>query len=60
MTVPSHTPVAENTRVLRTIVPLALLFLFLAIAAAGCNTVKGLGDDIKSAGEAGQDAISGN
>jgi len=60
MTVPSHTPVATNTRVLHTIVPLALLILFLVIAAAGCNTVKGVGEDIKSAGEAGQNAIDGN
>ena len=57
---PSHTPVATNTRVLHTIVPLALLFVFLVIAAAGCNTVKGVGEDIKSAGQAGQNAIDGN
>ena len=56
---PSHTPVATNTRVLDTIVPLAWLILFFVIAAAGCNTVKGLGDDIKSAGEAGQEAVRG-
>ena len=29
----------------------------LALAASACNTVKGLGEDIKSVGEAGQRAI---
>ena len=29
----------------------------LTLTATACNTVKGLGDDIKSVGEAGEDAI---
>lgn len=29
-----------------------------ALAIAGCNTVKGVGKDIQSAGEAGEKAIS--
>ncbi len=29
----------------------------LSLAAAGCNTVEGLGDDIKSVGRAGERAI---
>ena len=29
----------------------------LSLGASACNTVKGLGDDIKSVGEAGEDAI---
>ncbi len=29
-----------------------------ALASVGCNTVKGLGEDIQSAGEAGEKAIS--
>ena len=28
-----------------------------SLATAACNTVKGLGDDIKSVGQAGEDAI---
>jgi predicted small secreted protein len=31
-----------------------------AVALTGCNTVKGVGQDIQSAGEAGEKAISGN
>ncbi|MCX9146701.1 entericidin A/B family lipoprotein [Erythrobacter sp. WG] len=30
----------------------------LALAAAGCNTVKGVGEDIKSVGRAGERAIN--
>ena len=29
----------------------------MAISAAACNTVKGAGEDIKSVGQAGEDAI---
>lgn len=29
----------------------------MAISTAACNTVKGLGEDIKSVGQAGEDAI---
>ena len=29
----------------------------LALTATACNTVKGLGEDIKSVGQAGEDAI---
>jgi predicted small secreted protein len=29
----------------------------LSLGASACNTVKGLGDDIKSVGEAGEDAL---
>ena len=29
----------------------------LSLGTAACNTVKGLGEDIKSVGEAGEDAI---
>ena len=29
----------------------------LSLTATACNTVKGLGEDIKSVGEAGEDAI---
>ena len=29
----------------------------LALTAAACNTVKGVGEDIESVGEAGEDAI---
>jgi predicted small secreted protein len=32
----------------------------LALGTAACNTVKGLGRDIESAGQAGDDAINGN
>jgi predicted small secreted protein len=31
--------------------PLALAALFLALALAGCNTVRGAGEDIESGGE---------
>jgi predicted small secreted protein len=31
----------------------------LALATAACNTVKGVGKDIQSAGQAGDDAIHG-
>jgi len=36
---------------------LALALAALSLGAAGCNTVKGLGDDIKSVGRAGERAI---
>jgi entericidin B len=29
----------------------------MALTSTACNTVKGLGDDIKSVGEAGEDAL---
>ncbi len=29
----------------------------MSLSAAACNTVKGLGNDIESVGEAGEDAI---
>jgi predicted small secreted protein len=29
----------------------------LALGTAACNTVKGLGEDLQSAGQAGEDAI---
>ncbi|MEO0589164.1 MAG: Entericidin EcnA/B family protein [Pseudomonadota bacterium] len=32
----------------------------LSISAAACNTVKGLGEDISSVGEAGEDVIKGD
>ena len=35
---------------------LALGITSLSFAAAGCNTVKGLGEDIESVGEAGEEA----
>ncbi len=36
---------------------IALTASGLAFAAAGCNTVKGLGQDIESVGQAGSEAI---
>ena len=30
----------------------------LAVSTSACNTVKGLGEDIKSVGEAGEEAIN--
>ena len=36
---------------------LALALGSLALTATACNTVKGLGEDIKSVGQAGEDAI---
>ncbi|HTN14518.1 MAG TPA: Entericidin EcnA/B family protein [Sphingomonadaceae bacterium] len=30
----------------------------IALAASACNTVKGLGNDIESVGQAGEDAIN--
>jgi entericidin B len=35
----------------------AALLAVLLISAAACNTVKGLGEDIKSVGQAGERAI---
>lgn len=39
------------------LVVLSLLAAGSLLAAAGCNTVKGAGEDLKSAGEAGERAI---
>lgn len=36
---------------------IALLMLGAGLALAGCNTVKGLGEDIESVGEAGDRAV---
>ncbi|OZA92889.1 entericidin A/B family lipoprotein [Altererythrobacter sp. H2] len=36
---------------------LAIGVAALSIAASACNTVKGVGQDIESVGEAGDDAI---
>lgn len=36
---------------------IAFLMLGAGLALAGCNTVKGLGEDIESVGEAGDRAI---
>ncbi len=36
---------------------LALGITSLALSASACNTVKGLGQDIESVGEAGEQAI---
>ena len=36
---------------------ITLLMLGAGLALAGCNTVKGLGEDIESVGEAGDRAI---
>lgn len=36
---------------------LAIGIVALSLTAAACNTVKGLGRDIESVGEAGSDAI---
>jgi entericidin B len=36
---------------------IALALGSLALTATACNTVKGLGEDIKSVGQAGEDAI---
>jgi len=33
---------------------------FFAIIISGCNTVQGVGEDITSVGEAGEDAMSGD
>ena len=38
---------------------LAIGIAALALGASACNTVKGLGKDIQSAGQAGDDAIHG-
>ncbi|MEL7445529.1 MAG: entericidin A/B family lipoprotein [Pseudomonadota bacterium] len=42
----------------KTIIATALAALTLTSAA--CNTVKGLGEDIQSVGEAGEDVINGD
>lgn len=36
---------------------LAVGLATMCLAATACNTVKGLGEDIQSVGEAGEDAI---
>jgi predicted small secreted protein len=36
---------------------LALGIAAFSLTAAACNTVKGLGEDVESVGEAGDDAI---
>jgi len=36
---------------------IALGLTALSLSATACNTVKGLGEDIKSVGQAGEDAI---
>ena len=36
---------------------IALGLTAMSLSAAACNTVKGLGEDIESVGEAGEDAI---
>jgi len=36
---------------------LALGLTAVALSASACNTVKGLGNDIESVGQAGEDAI---
>jgi entericidin B len=38
----------------------ALVAGSLAFGASACNTVKGAGKDVQSAGQAGEDAIKGN
>lgn len=38
---------------------LALLAGSLVLAASACNTVKGAGDDLKSASQSTEDAING-
>lgn len=38
---------------------LALIAGSLALTAAACNTVKGAGDDLKSASQSTEDAING-
>lgn len=38
---------------------LALLATTLVLAASACNTVKGAGDDLKSASQSTEDAING-
>ncbi|MFL0357160.1 Entericidin EcnA/B family protein [Erythrobacter sp. GH1-10] len=36
---------------------IALALGAMTLSAAACNTVKGLGEDVKSVGEAGEEAI---
>jgi entericidin B len=55
-----HPPASAQTMNANTAAKTAAKTLFLAVlltGAAACNTVKGLGDDIKSVGEAGEKAI---
>lgn len=37
---------------------LAIALSAIALTASACNTVKGLGNDIESVGQAGEDAIN--
>jgi len=37
---------------------MAVALIMLSVSLFGCNTVKGVGEDIKSVGEAGQKAVS--
>jgi len=39
---------------------LAAAVAALTLTSAACNTVKGLGEDIQSVGEAGEDVINGD
>jgi predicted small secreted protein len=36
---------------------LVLILAGVSLAVAGCNTVRGVGEDIKSVADAGEDAI---
>ena len=47
----------KGNRMLRRLI-LAAAMGSLALSAAACNTVKGLGEDVKSVGQAGEDAIN--
>ncbi|MGJ0237802.1 entericidin A/B family lipoprotein [uncultured Novosphingobium sp.] len=38
----------------------ALVAGSIALSASACNTVKGAGKDVQSAGQAGEDVIKGN
>lgn len=37
-----------------------IALVMVGVAATGCNTVQGVGEDIQAAGEAGERAISGD
>lgn len=49
-------PVKETNTMLKKII-LALVTGGLVLGAAACNTVKGVGRDIESVGQAGDDAL---
>lgn len=49
----------RNTQAIRKM-GLALIAGALVLSAAACNTVKGAGDDLKSASQSTEDAINGN